>query len=1022
MKKMLINATHTEELRVALVDGQKLYDLDIENRTRVQKKANIYVGKITRVEPSLEAAFVDFGAERHGFLPLKEIAREYQTRGNSEGRSSIRDSVKEGTRVIVQVDKEERGNKGAALTTFVSLAGRYMVLMPNNPRAGGISRRIEGDDRSELREALSALEIPGGMGVIIRTAGVGRSPEELQWDLNYLLQLWEAISKAGEENRASVLLYQESNVIIRAVRDYLRDDIDQVLIDSPDAYQQAMDFVSMVMPRFKQRIKLYEDSIPLFNRFQIESQIETAFQREVRLNSGGSIVIDPTEALVSIDINSARATKGVNIEETALQTNLEAADEIARQLRLRDMGGLIVIDFIDMLAARNQRAVESRMREALSIDRARVQVGRISRFGLLEMSRQRLRPSLGETSAIVCPRCAGQGTIRDTKSLALSILRLMEEEAIKDRSAEVRAIVPVDVAAYLLNEKRVALSEIETNTRVRVLVIPNPNLETPHFEVQRLRDDEVEGQQEASYKVEIAVPDADSISDAHSPAPPQQQALVQRIAPAQPAPVRAEEPAPAPEPAESAPAAPAARAAQPVVAEAASARPGLGQRLWMAFFGAPEESTPAAVEAPEPVPTDNAEDSAEEAAQAQAVEARAPRDGAEEGGSDRGRKRRRGRRGGARRRNDNGAGADTGDNQDAIAAEEDSEDQTAGTAESGPDSERSDGADDNRRSGSGNRRRRRRRKPNREAESAVVNGEAEDREAEAIDESEGDDNAPRRRPAEMRRGEPRRRRRRPPKPADEAAAAQATEADAEQPAEAEAQAEAVADLATVEVEVTAERLADDALQSVGNDQPGDESATAQADAEEVITDVSAAQDDQPTVQVADEAGEAAEPVSDTDVSSVAEPTVPAAPVAPETSEVPEVPEVPDEQSPEQEAVETVVDARGSGEVQASAEPEPQEPAPEAAMAEQPAPEAKEAAEQAESPTTATQGVTTDGRAVNDPRVSPSPIGEVHVETARMSLFSEVAAPPVMPPARELPRASNDPRGPRPASAQGAGEG
>ena len=389
MKKMLINATQPEELRVAMVDGQRLYDLDIENRTRIQKKSNIYKGKITRVEPSLEAAFVDFGAERHGFLPLKEIAREYFYRKPSgDGRMKIKDVVKEGTEIIVQVDKEERGNKGAALTTFISLAGRYMVLMPNNPRAGGISRRIEGDDRSELREALSGLEIPDGMGVIIRTAGVGHSTEELQWDLNYLLQVWEAISQANDESKAPTLLYQESNVIVRAVRDYLREDVDQVLIDSPEAFKQANDFVSLVMPQYTNRIKLYEDNIPLFNRFQIEGQIETAFQREVRLPSGGSVVIDPTEALVSIDINSARATKGADIEETALNTNLEAAEEVARQLRLRDVGGLIVIDFIDMTSVKNQRAVENKMREALEADRARVQVGRISRFGLMEMSRQ----------------------------------------------------------------------------------------------------------------------------------------------------------------------------------------------------------------------------------------------------------------------------------------------------------------------------------------------------------------------------------------------------------------------------------------------------------------------------------------------------------------------------------------------------------------------------------------------------------------------------------------------------------
>ena len=539
MKKMLINATQPEELRVALVDGQRLYDLDIENRTRTQKKANIYKGKITRVEPSLEAAFVDFGAERHGFLPLKEIAPEYYSKKGKAGDSSkIKDLVKEGTEIIIQVDKEERGNKGAAITSYISLAGRYMVLMPNNPKAGGISRRIEGDDRSQLRDAINELVIPDGMGVIVRTAGVGRSSEELQWDLNYLVQLWEAITKAADEFRAPTLLFQESNVIVRAVRDYLRDDIDQVLIDSAEAHREASDFVGLVMPQYRDRIKLYEDPIPMFNRFQIEAQIETAFQREVRLPSGGSIVIDPTEALVSIDINSAKATRGGDIEETALQTNLEAADEIARQLRLRDMGGLVVIDFIDMLAAKNQRAVENRIRDALAIDRARVQVGKISRFGLLEMSRQRLRPSLGETSAIVCPRCTGQGIIRDTKSLALSILRLLEEEAIKDRTAEVRAHVPLDVAAYLLNEKRITLATIEANSRVRVLVIPNPNMETPHFDVQRLRDDEVSGTREVSYKVDVAVPDTDlfKAEDAKAKAP---EAAVKSITPTQ-------APAPAP--------------------------------------------------------------------------------------------------------------------------------------------------------------------------------------------------------------------------------------------------------------------------------------------------------------------------------------------------------------------------------------------------------------------------------------------------------------------------------------------
>ena len=491
---MLINATQPEELRVALVDGQRLFDLDIESGAREQKKSNIYKGRITRVEPSLEAAFVDFGSERHGFLPLKEISREYfkKTGESSNGRVNIKDVLTEGQEVIIQVEKEERGNKGAALTTFISLAGRYMVLMPNNPRAGGISRRIEGEERNELREALNTLNAPADMGLIVRTAGLGRNSQELQWDLDYLVQLWTAIKEAAETRSAPFLIYQESNVIIRAIRDYLRQDIGEVLIDSVDAQEEALSFIRQVMPQYANKIKLYQDSVPLFNRFQIESQIETAFQREVKLPSGGALVIDPTEALVSIDINSARATKGSDIEETALQTNLEAAEEIARQLRLRDIGGLIVIDFIDMTPAKNQRAVEDRMRECLEADRARVQVGRISRFGLLEMSRQRLRPSLGESSGVVCPRCNGQGIIRDVESLSLAILRLIEEEALKDRTAEVRARVPFQVAAFLLNEKRNAITKIELRTRVRIFILPDDSLETPNFEVMRLRDDSPE--------------------------------------------------------------------------------------------------------------------------------------------------------------------------------------------------------------------------------------------------------------------------------------------------------------------------------------------------------------------------------------------------------------------------------------------------------------------------------------------------------------------------------------------------
>jgi len=538
MKRMLINATHTEELRVALVDGQRLYDLDIESGAREQKKANIYRGKITRVEPSLEAAFVDYGAERHGFLPIKEISRQYlKETAPGSGRPGIRDLLSEGQEIIVQVDKEERGNKGAALTTFISLAGRYLVLMPNNPRAGGISRRIEGEERAQLREVMSELSVPDEAGVIVRTAGIGRSSEELQWDLDYLQQLWDSITHAAAQRPAPFLIYQESNVIIRAMRDYLRQDIGEVLIDEEKVYQDVLNFVQQVMPSYQNKIKLYQQETPLFNRFQIESQIETAFQREVSLPSGGAIVIDPTEALVSIDINSARATKGSDIEETALNTNLEAAEEIARQLRLRDMGGLVVIDFIDMGPMRNQRAVENKLREALKLDRARVQVGRISRFGLMEMSRQRLRPSLGETSGIVCPRCNGQGTIRDVSSLALSIIRLINEEASKERSAEIRAVLPVNMATFLLNEKRDQLMEIEKSNNLRVVVIPNPHMDTPHFEVSRLRDDHEAVQSgENSYEIELESQQFNAEEFNQQAHVPVERAAVQSVKPAQPAP------------------------------------------------------------------------------------------------------------------------------------------------------------------------------------------------------------------------------------------------------------------------------------------------------------------------------------------------------------------------------------------------------------------------------------------------------------------------------------------------------
>lgn len=493
MKRMLINATQQEELRVALVDGQRLYDLDIESPGHEQKKANIYKGKITRIEPSLEAAFVDYGAERHGFLPLKEIAREYfPANYSSHGRPNIKDVLREGQEVIVQIDKEERGNKGAALTTFISLAGSYLVLMPNNPRAGGISRRIEGDDRTELKEALASLELPDGMGLIVRTAGVGKSAEALQWDLSFRLKHWEAIQKAAESRPAPFLIHQESNVIVRAFRDYLRQDIGEILIDNPKVMEMARQHIAALgRPDFSSKIKLYTGEIPLFSHYQIESQIESAFQREVRLPSGGSIVIDSTEALTAIDINSARATRGGDIEETAFNTNLEAADEIARQLRLRDLGGLIVIDFIDMTPVRHQRAVENRLREAVRQDRARIQISHISRFGLLEMSRQRLSPSLGESSHHVCPRCSGTGTVRDNESLSLSILRLIEEEALKENTQEVHAIVPVPIASYLLNEKRTAVNAIETRQNgVRCVIVPNDQMETPHYSVLRVRKGE----------------------------------------------------------------------------------------------------------------------------------------------------------------------------------------------------------------------------------------------------------------------------------------------------------------------------------------------------------------------------------------------------------------------------------------------------------------------------------------------------------------------------------------------------
>ncbi|MDE2345883.1 MAG: Rne/Rng family ribonuclease, partial [Gammaproteobacteria bacterium] len=570
MKRMLVNATQPEELRVAMVDGQKLYDLDIEVPSREQKKANIYKGKITRIEPSLEACFVDYGSERHGFLPLKEISRVYFKSGaDLSGRLNIRELLHEGQELVVQVDKEERGNKGAALTTFISLAGRFLVLMPNNPRAGGVSRRVEGDDRDELREALAALRIPDSMGIIIRTAGVGRSVEELQWDLDYLIQVWEAIEKASVGRPAPFLIYQESNVIIRALRDYMRTDVGEILVDDAKMYEEARHFMEQIMPQNLDKLNHYQDKVPLFTRYQIESQIEAAFGRDVRLPSGGAVVIDHTEALVAIDVNSSRATKGGDIEETALRTNLEAADEAARQLRLRDLGGLIVIDFIDMNSQKNQREVEDRLRDALKVDRARVQVGRLSRFGLLEMSRQRLRPSLGESTQVICPRCNGEGHIRGIESLSLSVLRLIEEDAMKERTSRVVAQLPVDVATFLLNEKRQILTEVEKRCGVNVVLVPNQHMETPRYNIQRLRDDEVQqpGAGTSSYKL-VAEPTPAPLPGMEIRHEPAEEPAVKTIAPSRPVPVAVSD---------------------------TTRVPGIFTRLWQSLFGSGEKAPPAPV-------------------------------------------------------------------------------------------------------------------------------------------------------------------------------------------------------------------------------------------------------------------------------------------------------------------------------------------------------------------------------------------------------------------------------------------
>ncbi|MGH8081280.1 MAG: ribonuclease E, partial [Lysobacter sp.] len=587
MKRMLINATQAEELRVAIVDGQNLYDIDIEQPSKEQKKSNIYKGRITRLEPSLEAAFVDYGADRHGFLPLKEISRDYFQPGVDHNKAGLRELLREGQEIVVQVDKEERGNKGAALTSFISLAGRYMVLMPNSPTAGGVSRRIEGDDRAALKEAMDKLNIPDDMGVIIRTAGVGRDAEELQWDLDYLVSVWKAITDEALKKPAPFLIYQESRLIIRALRDYMRPDIGEILVDTDEMYAEAREFVEQVMPHNLRKLKKYVDETPLFNRFQIESQIENAYERTVRLPSGGALVIDQTEALTAIDVNSARATKGGDIEETAFNTNLEAAEEVARQMRLRDLGGLVVIDFIDMSSNRHQREVENKLQNALKQDRARVQIGRISRFGLLELSRQRLRPSLGESSQLVCPRCDGHGRMRSVESLSLSILRVAEEHAMKENTGQVLVQAPTEIANFLLNEKRRALTEIEQRHDSPIVIVADDQLETPHYEVTRVRENEI-GEETAkpSYqrgtqrklpvhaltKAHLNIPDAPAVTN---------------VKPLQPAPLRepreasvAVAPAPAPAPA-------------PVAAPTHSI--GLVERIMRIFRGAPQPA-PAAPE------------------------------------------------------------------------------------------------------------------------------------------------------------------------------------------------------------------------------------------------------------------------------------------------------------------------------------------------------------------------------------------------------------------------------------------
>jgi ribonuclease E len=592
VKRMLFNATQQEELRVAIVEGQKLVDLDIESASREQRKSNIYKGVITRIEPSLEAAFVDYGEERHGFLPFKEVSRSYFKPDIDVGRARIQDALREGQELIVQIEKDERGTKGAALTTFISLAGRYLVLMPNNPRGGGVSRRVEGEDRNELRDTLDQLQLPDGMSVIARTAAIGRTPEELNWDLNYLMQLWRAVESASADpSKKPFLIYLESSLVIRAIRDYFQPDVGEILIDTEEIYEQARAFMQTVMPGNVSKVKLYRDDVPLFSRFQIEHQIENAYSRQVALPSGGAIVIDHTEALVAIDVNSARATRGGDIEETALRTNLEAADEVARQLRLRDLGGLIVIDFIDMESQRNQRDVENRLRDALKFDRARVQIGKISRFGLMELSRQRLQPSLEETAHISCPRCSGTGFIRGTESTALHVLRILQEEAMKENTGAVHAQVPVDVSSFLLNEKRAEIQKLEARLKVNIVLVPNPHLETPHYKVQRLRHEELNEMEHvpSSYELVERPEEPKAPGEEAEPKRERQVAVVKSITPDQPAPMPQARPQPAvraPQPQ------PAAAAVQTAPGEAPT---GIINRLFGWFKAEPVAPAPPPV-------------------------------------------------------------------------------------------------------------------------------------------------------------------------------------------------------------------------------------------------------------------------------------------------------------------------------------------------------------------------------------------------------------------------------------------